>query len=1472
MSSIDERVVEMKFNSGQFSKGVSDTVKSLGDLKAGLNLDGAKKGLENLSDAGKNFSIAGISTGVDVAQAKFLGLATIGITALSNITSAAMTAGTQLVKSLTIDPIADGFADYNRKLVSVQTIMNATGQSIEVVGDYFTELDTYADKTIYNLKDMTDAFAKFTNAGVDMDKSVPAIKGIANMVALAGQDAGAAQIAMYNLSQSISNGFLTTTDYRSLNLANVATAEWKEQMIQGAIAAGTLQQVGGDAYHIVGTKASAASTGAALFSEALSDGWASAEVLTNVLGDYGDVNTEIGAKAQAAAQDVKSFSMMMDTLKASVGTGWTDSFELLVGNLTEAKALFTPLTNAIGVMLDSFASARNIRLFDWKELGGRTALIDTLKNAFNALWAIIYPLKTAFQQMFPPTTGAQLFAITDALRKFTGMLILSEEGGHNLRRTVAGLLAPFSILWTVLKGVLGGVAALIAPLFGGLSLVNGGLLGVTANVGDWLVALDQALKSSGIFANTFGKVSNVLATVGGYFEWLASQVSRLYSTFAGSDFGTVFTDVVASLQDFQSELQSAVTGPLTTVQEKFAAVTAIVTAFGDSIKNTFNGAQDAVSNFGDAAASATSDKISSGLGTMEGIGAGIKAVWEKVTAVFADFIGLSKNIGSSVGESLKSLWAGIQSVLGEVDPNVAAGTLNLGIFAGVTVLIKKLIESFQGGVKDSIIGSLTKVTDVLKTMQKAVIADAILKIAGAILVLAGAMYVLSLIEPGRLIPAGIAMTVVLAEILGAMKIMTKITSSDGYIKIPLLSLSLMMLGIALILFAKAAEKFGAMDPDDLAKGLLGIAAALLASNLAKGGKMDAVALILLALALNTIADAMVKLGGIPWPALLQGAATLGFLMVALTLFQRSADKLNAKNVLVTSFALIVLSGALLAMSKVIQIFAAIEWGVFVDGMAKLSVVLGALILALTFMPPNSLQSAASLLILAGALAIMSGVMKVFATMSPEEMLKSSVMLAAVLAILAGAMYIMTGALPGAAALLVVAAALWILAPVLAALGQMSWEAIGKGLAAIAGMLLLFVAAGYLLAPVVIVLSLFAASIGMLGLAAMATGAGLMFMGIGLTAIAAAGLVAIPVFLALIMGLINMIPLFGQKVGEGIVALALVITTSAPIIVGAFEAILFALLDSIVAVGPKLIETLFTLIMALVDQLVINVPLFVIAGMQLLTGILTGIADNIGAVITAGADLIVSFLGGLGDNIPRVVQAGVDLILDFVNGLADGIRNNTDKMNEAGRNLASAIVSGMTSGLTNGVRAVVDGAQALVEKIPKAIRDFLGINSPSKVTTKLGEFTALGMANGLTNMGKQVARSATSVGDSALSALKSSMARVADAVSSNIEMQPTIRPVLDLSSIKKDASLIDGMLAVSQLSLDSTNASASAASAAYRSNQAVADENQSMDVAMSSASDQPMFVQNNYSPKALSNIELYRQTRNQISAAKGALSV
>ena len=552
---IDNRIVNMQFNNTQFESGVKTSVKSLDNLKRGLNLDGAASGLTNLQKVGNAFSLAGMEEGLNNLSSKFSTMGLVGVTALMNITNSAINAGKQLISSLTIDPISDGFADYNRKLTSVQTIMNATGKDIDTVGGYFSQLDTYADKTIYNLDDMTSSFAKFTNAGVDMDKSVPAIKGIANMVALAGQDAGAAQIAMYNLSQSIAGGFLTRMDFKSLELANVATKEWKDQMIQGAVAAGTLTETSEGMFLAKGAKEAVSST--ALFVDELSKGWATSEVMLGVLGQYGDETTAIGGKAQSAAQDVKSFSMMMDTLKASVGTGWTDTFEILVGNLIEAKALFTPLTNTIGGFLDASSNARNSLLQGWKDLGGRTALIDTIKNSFTEVMRIVTVIGGAFREIFPAITADQLFKITDKLKELTARLKLSDETLGNVKSVFKGLFAILDIGKTLLLSL----AKAIGIVFGGVGNLGASILNIAGSFGDWLVSVDAAIKESKIFDSILTTLAygfkNVLNAISYVIDMIITAVSKVKNAiadkidFSGFDgFGSALGSLSTNISEF----------------------------------------------------------------------------------------------------------------------------------------------------------------------------------------------------------------------------------------------------------------------------------------------------------------------------------------------------------------------------------------------------------------------------------------------------------------------------------------------------------------------------------------------------------------------------------------------------------------------------------------------------------------------------------------------------------------------------------------------------------------------------------------------------------------------------------------------------------------------------------------------------------------------------------------------------------
>ena len=354
-TTIDEKVVEMRFDNRNFEKNVQGTLSTLDKLKQKLNLTGASKGLENIGQVANKIDMSGMSNAVDTVRSRFSALEVMGITALANITNSAVNAGKRIVKSLTVEPVMDGWQEYELTLNSVQTTMNATGKTAKEVEEELKRLDDYADKTVYSTADMLNNLPKFTNAGVELEKATTAMIGIANATALAGGDASKASIAFYNLGQAIGTGYLTRMDYNSINNAGIATMEWKEQMVEAAVAAGTLKKANNGLYK-AGKKTF---TIQQLFIDGLQEQWATTDVMMKVFQDYGNETTEIGKKSWDAATKVKTFTSMMESLKATAGTGWKETWQLIFGDLDAATEFWTGINNFISNIITGMADFRN---------------------------------------------------------------------------------------------------------------------------------------------------------------------------------------------------------------------------------------------------------------------------------------------------------------------------------------------------------------------------------------------------------------------------------------------------------------------------------------------------------------------------------------------------------------------------------------------------------------------------------------------------------------------------------------------------------------------------------------------------------------------------------------------------------------------------------------------------------------------------------------------------------------------------------------------------------------------------------------------------------------------------------------------------------------------------------------------------------------------------------------------------------
>lgn len=562
---IDQKVVEMRFDNKQFENNVQTSLSTLDRLKKNLNLEGATKGLENVDAASKKLNFSGLSSAVETVQAKFSAFEVMAVTALANITNSAINAGKQMLRSLTIEPVSQGFNEYELKMGSIQTIMASTGASLKEVNGYLNELNTYADKTIYSFSDMTNNIGKFTNAGVKLEDAVLAIKGVSNEAAVSGANANEASRAMYNFAQALSAGYVKLIDWKSIENANMATVEFKNELLKAAEAAGTVKKQADGMYRVL-TKNNQGSTmdlaidATKNFNDSLNYQWMTTEVLVNTLKDYADETTEIGKKAFSAAQDVKTFSQLMDTLKEAVGSGWAMTFELIFGDFEEAKELWTGVSQVVGGFIDQQSQARNDLLAAWNRSGGRTALIDSFKNSFDGLLSVVVPVKEAFREVFPALKGWQLPQMTRNLRDFTERLKLSEESAAKLKTTFKGIFSLFDIGGKAISAVVKPVTSFLTG--GAVSSFGRSVLDVTSSLGEFFIKLNEGIENG----NGFAVVSETIAKA---LDGISNACSFARDSFG--NLGSVFSKVGSVISTVASRIKDTVVNALTWISENISA-------------------------------------------------------------------------------------------------------------------------------------------------------------------------------------------------------------------------------------------------------------------------------------------------------------------------------------------------------------------------------------------------------------------------------------------------------------------------------------------------------------------------------------------------------------------------------------------------------------------------------------------------------------------------------------------------------------------------------------------------------------------------------------------------------------------------------------------------------------------------------------------------------------------------------------
>lgn len=1362
---IDQRVVEMRFDNANFEKNVSTSMSTLDKLKKSLKFEDSAKGFENISKAAGRVDMGGLSNGVESVRLKFSALEVMAVTALQNITNSAVNAGKKLVSDLALDPIISGFKEYETQINATQTILANTqkeGANIDDVNRALDELNKYADLTIYNFTEMTRNIGTFTAAGVDLNTSVNAIKGIANLAAISGSTSQQASTAMYQLSQALASGTVKLMDWNS-----VVNAGMGGQVFQDALKMTAR-------IHGIAIDEMIADEGS--FRETLSKGWLTSDILTETLQHFTEFTDtyneeslkrqgynekeiaeikQMGITATDAATKVKTLSQLYDVMKETAQSGWAATWKILLGDFEEAKESLTKFSNMLNEPLAAAADARNKILSEgfssgWKQflnegiedtegfkeavlsigkeavpglegliekaggfeeslkkgwitsdmlaeavgtltaktaglsdeelrnlgytrdqvtaledlnkriqdgsinlddyakkmgrVSGRENIILALTTAFEKLQTILGTIKDAFNEVFEPLTGEELYNVTVRIKEFVSGLALSEEALDNFKMTFKGAFAFVDIIGQGLNAlgqILGHLLEKLLPL-------GDGFLGVTGGIGEWIVSIDEAIKSGDGLTKFVELVNGAIDKLASGFKAAKDYVLDFIGSWTGIDF-TKFE----SLRDI-----------FTWIGEKLSE-------FVDKIRDTFpwvNSLQETVTAaFQQIRLSADAD-----LGAANTALESLKTAGSKVKEVFSN---IAEKIGAffaPVVEKIKSIFSGV----------TITDLIGTGLLAGIFKSIKKFADAFTDllsnfkGIGKSISGVLDSARDALILWQKDIKANILLKIAGAVGILAAALLVISKVDADRVLGSMGAITALLTEVTavmaGIMKWGTSANALEGLsesAQLGKIAVAMMAIAGAVLILAAALKKCENLNWDNTIPAMTALFVLLGEMTAAMYGFMAiakknplnketgtlqsfAVGMIGMSVAISILATAVARLGKLDREQVIQGGLTVVALMTALSGVTAALKAIKSDNMSGVAGSMIAMALALTMLYVPIRLFAKLDTDTLKHGGIAVSVALLAITSAMTVM--KSAQGdmkgvAGSVLAMATALTLLIIPIKVLGSMDMNSLAKGLTGLlvplaamGAVLSNLSGGDYSRIGT-----NMVAMAAAMTLLVVPLKVLGSMDLASLAKALVAFGIALGLLVGAAYLIAPL-------AASLGGLSKAMIAFGAACLGVGVLVGAIAFAfmtlatvGAAGVAAILAAITGLIQgfrvMMPIIGEALKDLILTLCDVLKDTAPAITETVLYLIDELLRQIEDYVPSIVAHLAKIIQKIGQAITENFGEI-------------GLGDWIGAAIFTGivaaSALLVKGFAAVAKDVPRALlgAAGVAAILVIVGGI------------------------------------------------------------------------------------------------------------------------------------------------------------------------------------------------------------------------------
>lgn len=1329
-TTIDERVVEMRFDNKQFESNVQTSLSTLDRLKKSLNLSGAAKGFDEIDSASKKVNMNGLANAVESVRLKFSALEVMAVTALANITNSALNAGKRIVSALTIDPIKTGFQEYETQIGAVQTILANTqheGTNLQQVNRALDELNTYADKTIYNFTEMTRNIGTFTAAGVNLQTSVDSIKGIANLAAVSGSTSQQASTAMYQLSQALAAGKVSLMDWNSVVNAGMGGKVFQDALVRTS--------------ELLGTGAKNAINMYGSFRESLTKGeWLTTEVLTETLkqfaGAYSEADliqqgfsesqakeiAQMAKTAEEAATKVKTFTQLWDTLKESAQSGWTATWEILIGDFEEAKDLLSEVSETIGNVIGEAAQARNDLLSGGLSSGWKQLLNQGIADEagyIESIQEVARKSGDAFDKMVADSDN-----FSDALKKGLQEGVISSDtlsdAVHNLRDKMTGMsqeerkAAGYTSemveqIEKLDEGIKNGSVSMdeftekILKPSGRENLIQSiwnaakGLMSVIAPIKEAFRDIFPPMTSEQLYAFTEAlrnltermKLSettseNLKRTFKGLFAVLDIIKQAVTAVFnaVGSLLGGVgdlgagilgvtgtFGDWLVKLDEFikQGDVFNKVLGTIVSV------IKTVATAIRDFVKvvaekiafpgfelfhSLLERLHTRMSQIGDAAGGMKSS-VSSAFEAMGNALANCQFM-QLLQAIWDAVKAIAGGIADAMGKVGSSL---IDSI-GNADFSGVIDLLNGISFGAIAVGITKFVGAIKeqldsiGSIKESFIGILDSVRGCFEAYQSQLQAGTLLKIASAIAILVASLVALSLIDSAKLSAALGAITVLFADLMASMAVFNKISGQASGVIRS--TTAMLAISTSVLILASALKKLGDLDAKQLATGLTGVAGLT---------------------ATMIVAAKSLGKGG---PTIIKGASQMVIFAAAIKVLASACEDLSA-----------------------------LDWEGLAKGLVGVGVLLAevSLFMNTAKFSGQSVTTATGIVILSGAIKILASACEDFAQMNWGEIGRGLTSIGIVLAEIV-AFTRLTGnaqhVIATSAALIGIGAAMKILAAAVKDFSAMNWSELAVGLVGMAGALTAvtiavnfmpknMIAIGTGLIAVSTALLIMASALENMGgmewneiaKGLVALGGSLGIMAVGLRAMtgtlsgSAAMLVAASALAILTPVLSILGAMSWTAIVKGLVSLAGAFT-----VIGVAGAVLTPLVPTILGLSGA---------MALIGVAVLGLGAGLLAAGTGLSAIAVGFTA-LAAAGTAGATAVVASLTviitGIADLIPAIVAKIGEAIVEFCKVIA----------NSAGEigNAVKEVLLTLVDVLIECVPAIADGALKLIAGVLEAL--------------------------------------------------------------------------------------------------------------------------------------------------------------------------